>query len=271
MSELLQRPVLSDEEAFLQDSELVPFLYAPVPLKGGGTVPAAELYLDFADSKYGIHMHFEQDRRYSQRFGFDNDQMLEVLGPDVSALQHMQETGLWVARILNDHLKETGKLLIPEKQIGPVIFDNLRHDTGEPIHPDVKQKVGRVVGDIPAGQKKPHHRVTEAMVRGFMFDEVFSHVHPDVRYSGEARIMHYDTNSEEYKLSDAGHLMGTLDTANQARDEYDRQIAMQHPTLSPEVIAVLERLSRVVRSDIQHEIAHIATQYTFVQKYLDTH
>jgi len=165
-----------------------------------------------------------------------------------------------------------------------VIFDNFRHDTGELTHKSIQarldeevakkrldKKYGTVIGDIPAGQKKPHHRVTEAVVRGYAFDEKFSSVHPNVRHSGEARIMHYDTKSEEYKLSETGHLMGTLDTANQARDEYDRQMAMQYPTLSSEVIDTLKRLSDVVRSDIQKPLAHAAVKYTFVQKYLDTH
>jgi hypothetical protein len=141
------------------------------------------------------------------------------------------------------------------------------------------EKYAKVVGDIPFGQKQPHHRVTEAIIRGYVFDEIWNDVAPEGRYPGEAVILHRD-NTIEHEISEGGHVIPSIDTADNARKahmahaahvaEMIRQGTPEKidPRIDPSTFNQLVRLDREVRLSMVKPLAHVATHFAFAADFL---
>lgn len=268
MSELLFKTSQNHEDTFKQEKDLQDYLYAPVPLKNGGSAPAAELLLRFADSEFGKHMANDQQLRYTERFGFDRELMLEYLGRDVNPLGHMHHTAILSAKILKAQVDATGELPIPEEKVGTLIFTDGRHDTGESLHEFVAAKTP-VVGDIPAGDKTDQNRIDEANVRKFFREDekhaIWKDVANEVWSEGEADIEHRDRKARTHQVSQTSHDIGTHEVAIHAGIAHEKLRHVQDADLY--TLRQLERLRRIVAPCVEEAIGQAGVHLAYARDY----
>jgi hypothetical protein len=257
---------------FEQETDLQEYLNAPVPLKGGSSASALDLLMRFAESEFGQHMATEQDLRYSQRFGFDRDRMLEYLGGDVNPLGHMHHTAILSAKILKAQVDKTGQLPIPEEKVGTLIFTDGRHDTGESIHRFVAEKTP-VVGDIPAGNKIHQNRIDEANVRKFFREDreyaIWEDVADEAWIEGEDDIEHRDRETSTHRVSQTSHDIGTHGVSIDAGSAYQK--LKQDPNTDPHVLRQLERLRRIVAPCVEEAIGQAGVYLVYANDYAMQH
>lgn len=186
----------------------------------GTPISVAELAHRAHNSDFGLYMD-KQPLRFATDFGYDRQTMLDDLGPDVHPIGHQNETAKHLALLL-----ESKDYNLSSEEVGILMFKDRIHDMGESMHPKIALRIGRVVGDIPAGKKTDDERTAEAMVRKYLYSELFSDAHPEILERVEALIMHAPLEGDEklYKLTEIAHELTTFNTAIRAKQTWEQGV-----------------------------------------------
>lgn len=186
---------------------------APIRLKDGSTLSAAEIADRFYSSEFGLAMS-EQPLRYVARFGYDRDSMNDDLGHDLCPVRHQVELAYHVGEVLEAEINN-GTLYgsLADEEIGIVMLASMLHDIGESTHPAIIAAGLNPVGDIPAGSKTDQNRADETAIRNFFYELLLGDVDDDTIRRIEAIISHSD-KTLLHDLFDAGHVVQTVETTN---------------------------------------------------------
>lgn len=176
----------------------------------GAPLDVAELAARAHNSEFGVHMD-QQPLRFWDNFGYDRETMLADLGPDLHPIGHQHETAKHMALAL-DAEQELG---LTDEELGILMFACRIHDMGESMHSEIEDRLGFVVGDIPAGKKTDDDRMKEKKVREFIYAELYTDVDPQIITRVEALIAHED-ESILHELYELAHGLQTFDTALRA-------------------------------------------------------
>jgi hypothetical protein len=141
--------------------------------------------------------------------------MVEDLGTDVLPLEHQMGTGEFAAYLI--YRESTGQQRFTEEETALILFASLIHDMGETMHPDIRDEVGRVVGDIPYGRKTDDDRQAESAVRYALYRRLYPDVPPATIVVVEGIIMHEP--SRLHDVFEAAHCLQALDTGIRAREK----------------------------------------------------
>lgn len=250
---------------------------APVKMLYGNFESAERLGARFYDSKYGPAMD-TQLWRFEEVFGYyPRTLMYEDLNGDVVPTQHQVGTWMQIRGMLQDEgLRE--RLGITTEDYGLLCFVALIHDIGESMHPDVKDAVGEVLGDIPAFRKTPENRQLETKVRRFFYGTLFADVAPEVIERAEAIISHNDT-SILHEIYEAAHAVQTFETAMRAGRQVFELITSSIVLTSDERLAFarkndrrlkqLGRLFRIVGLYNLPIVQRLAEEFEYARDVLD--
>jgi len=225
------------------------------------------LWQRYADTFYGRD-HAASPPRYSQRYGYDREQMLRDLGDDVHPVSHMLHTDLNILSPLIFFQNKFGKL-----KISPVLAENLHttaqlHDIGECSHPLIEQVIGDLVGDVHYEDKNAEHEAKERLIRHYLYDQIFDDV-PRRRLEAMDAILD-DPKSVE------GHIFNTVErtgyylTAMRAGELalkllQDETAAQDHRSI------MLGRLAWRVSWNHHDELTDRAEDFPYIEKLLEKH
>lgn len=205
---------MSIETLSLQSVETSTML--PLSLNDGSTATVHDLRERFFQSKYGLAMA-DQELRFTARYGYDRERMLQDLGNDVSPVGHQYDLPRYLDIIM---LRERGDGslfgAISDQELATLSLACAIHDIGESEHPNLLEHGITPVGDIPAGNKTNADRAAEKDVREFFYQEFYADVPPETIERIEAIISHHD-ETLLHDLYEAAHELQSLDTAIRAK------------------------------------------------------
>ena len=222
----------------VKNRNLPPIVFLDIPMTDGSTASVHELRERFFTSQYGAYM-YDQDLRFSGRYGYDRSLMKHDLGEDVCPVGHQYEITEHLQNTLDGEKAADPLFQIPDQEKAIVAFACSIHDIGECEHPDLAAAGITTVGDIPAGNKTNTDRVNESTVRQFFYTQFYSDVDPAIIERVEAIIAHKD-NTILHELFEAAHELQTLDTVSRAEK------ALRAPYLVPEQLTALASLVKAV-------------------------
>lgn len=261
-------------------NELEEYFSLTVPSALGGGIRVDELCMRMARSPYGQHIQTQPLRFSKPEHVFDREKKLELLGMDVDPLLHQVEAGLIAARILK-HQKDTtdnwplhydGSPMTKE-EAAISIATPFVHDMGEVTEDSIKKEMekqvrkngrkGRVVGDIPYGEKTDEDREDESHVR----IEVFARSLPDVDIETLCRmetIIYHGEESVLHDLFEAAHIVQNFNTAYLAEKAAETE---QDPIIREKLI----NIRNDVHDKVTDAILEYAGQFTFVKEFVEFH
>ncbi len=215
-----------------------------------------EMWLEqYAASEYGQY-HAQQPLRYS-RWSYDREQMLAELGPDVHPLEHMA-----VAERTLRGLRQfdaSDRWSPSESYISSV--QALTHELGECAHPALIEICGKVVGDIPYGQKTDEDRRAEAKVWRTMFTTHYPEAPDYLADRLEALVTHQEDSYTHHAL-EVAHSTGFLRTGLRAGRVALRERAAG--TAASERLEKLGRMAVTVTSTVAPKIQQYTADFAYV-------
>lgn len=153
------------------------------------------LYDRYADSALG-KLHAAQVLRYSS-YGYDSEQMLRDLGPDVHPVERGKHTHdeillplIYAQNYLEDGL--SSPTFTPEEIIALRISAYI-HDFGENEAQEIVDTIGAVTGDIQYGNKSEQDEKLESEIRNY----IRSAFYPDIPDNSWDRIETIISNSSD--------------------------------------------------------------------------
>lgn len=179
--------------------------------------PQRQAYLDclanYQQGELGMHQA-SQPLRYDRFFegyeGYDRAAILEDLGRDVDPVEHMPETEeIFLELVTAEALTSKDRAMGPEDVYeGGLVL--VSHDVGENTHPSFVKRHGAVVGDIPQGEKRDHHRVIEALIWQDIFDGYFAGAISQERHNRIKALVFHHEHSHLHSAIEAAHDTGSF-------------------------------------------------------------
>jgi hypothetical protein len=237
----------------------------PVPtIEAGHTFSGMEY--DYATHPWGLH-HATQPYRYTQRHGYNPDQMLPDLGNDIHPVRHL--------RVTHDHVVALGITtlgrrnainLSDPREIAVARATSLWHDTGETTHPDLDELCGYTIGDILSGTKTPEDRLQEYKLLGTVLSTVGGSLPEHFRQ----RILNVSTHKEDsvaHRLFDVAHEWGFYAVALRA-GRLALSLRDEEPTPSHRT-AQLGRLARSVTVGVRPNLEKAIPDFPVIDERLE--
>lgn len=206
-------------------SELEYERWFEVPVRtDDGYKPMRELMQRVLTGKYAEHMH-GQDLRFWQAFAYDREIMQEQLGDDVKPVGHMAQTVVFAAKILEAQVQVGESVYIAPQHVGLTLLAVATHDIGESMHPEIKEALGFVIGDIQRGKKTPLDRERETAIRRYVWSREMPELSEESLDFMEMVVAHKheDYDDPSVRLGEAAHSIQSLDTAMRARQSFYRK------------------------------------------------
>lgn len=195
-----------------------------------GWQPVRELIQRILTSNDVEYMH-GQELRFWHAFAYDRETMIEQLGDDAKPVEHMYQTAVFAAKILEAQIQAGEVIDIVPQHVGLTLLAIATHDIGESMHPDIKDKLGFVVGDIQRGRKTDLDRQKETAIRRYVWRETLSELNDEDLDFMEMVVAHKheDYDDPSVRLGEAAHSVQSLDTAMRARqsfyDQWNKYVA----------------------------------------------
>lgn len=237
-------------------------------LKESDVYSYSSLWQAYLDSDEGIY-HAAQPLRFSAVYGYDPLQMQHDLGPNVHPVKHMEVVHRAGQHVLLAEM-QGDRLTVDVRDIPLVRVVTGGHELGENTHP----RYGRVVGDIPYGQKTIEQRLYEQQVRLKVFEQFWPQISLLTR--ANAIIMHMPESVRDeavHKVFEAAHqisdyrtgIVSGIQAVRSLRDMEAKGIDIAQ--LSPQEqlrIMQLSNLSRDVVTSMHDVVGATAEQFIFV-------
>lgn len=174
-----------------------------------------DFYETYRDSRFGMH-HAEQAPRFYQKYGYDQAQMLLDLGADVHPVGHMKYTHDEIALpLLSAQLASSTARAFSTLDVRALRVAALTHDIGECEGSEILEKMGFTVGDVAKMEKNGDHEDQEALIRDYLYRQLYSDVPELLLEKAEAITMNRDNDFATYAFNSCENL-GYYQTALRA-------------------------------------------------------
>jgi hypothetical protein len=231
----------------MRTPELVDLTIGEVFVADGREFGYGELYGRYESSAMGEH-HYDQPLRYAADFGYGTRQeMLADLGPDIHPVTHMEINHRDLSALLLRYLcfdahSHANPLDLSPNDIIAGRFASLIHDAGENTAPQILERCGVVVGDIPHGKKTPEDRANEKRVFEVVLSELYGDL-PVWLLERALAIVTHEEHSQIHQLYEISHDFGVYSTGlvagnlalHTGREEQTTHRFMQQRSLATEV------------------------------------
>lgn len=235
-----------------------------------GRLHYASLFAAYQNSRFG-RFHSKQAPRYSQRYGYEPAQMIADLGDDVHPVKHMRHTEQNILRPFLNHQNrsrdEEFEYMTPE-QIVALRSGALLHDIGECEHPDIKESTGSLVGDAFYETKTREDDAKEAVIRGYLYEELYREVDQSVLEAAED-VIAGSRNEFVRGAFDTVERIGYYETAMTAGKIALEHVESENSKDTPERIMLLGRLAVRVRDNHHSTLTERAEMYPYAGMVID--